>query len=84
VDDDEEEKEEFCVHEGNIDYGATVKLVDSTSGLALPRLIVRRVNKRTVLDDSYAGPVGQLHKCALHLKVSTAALFKNTCVSAGN
>ena len=63
------------MREGNIEYGATVKLVDSASGLALPRLVVRRVNKRTVLDDDHAGPVGQLHKCALHLKVSTTVFY---------
>ena len=75
MDDEEEESEEFCMREGNIEYGATVKLVDSASGLALPRLVVRRVNKRTVLDDDHAGPVGQLHKCALHLKVSTTVFY---------
>ena len=39
VDDDESESEEFTVREGYIHYGSTIKLVDTITGMALPRLV---------------------------------------------
>lgn len=72
MDDNEDESEVFGVCDGPINYGTTVKLVDTATGMSLPRLVVRRVFKRTVLLVDNAEPVGQLHKCALYFKVCYA------------
>ena len=67
MDDTEGESEEFTVREGYIQYGSTVKLVCSETGMALPRLVIRKVDKQTVLVDA-DDPVSQLHKVGIECR----------------
>jgi recombining binding protein (suppressor of hairless) len=67
LDDHESESEEFTVKEGYIHYGSTVKLVCSITQMALPRLVVRKVEKQMACLDA-DDPVSQLHKCAFYMK----------------
>lgn len=64
---DSESDDEFQVKDGYVHYGSTVKLVCSITGMALPRLVIRKVDKQMAsltADD----PVSQLHKCSLYME----------------
>ncbi|EDV28772.1 uncharacterized protein TRIADDRAFT_49676 [Trichoplax adhaerens] len=67
LDSNEDEGVEFTTREGYIQYGSTVKLVCTVTGLALPRLVIRKVDKQTALLDA-DDPVSQLHKVAFYMK----------------
>ena len=67
VDENESKTEEFTVRDGYICYGSTVKLVCIITGMALPRMVIRKVDKQMVSLDA-DDPVAQLHKCAFYMK----------------
>ena len=86
IPDDELEGEEFDTEAGYIHYGRTVKLVCTESNMALPLMIIRKVDKAYAQIDAgnilwrfnfsptiikiIDDPVSQLHKCCFYIKGS--------------
>ncbi|XP_061405151.1 recombining binding protein suppressor of hairless-like isoform X1 [Lethenteron reissneri] len=62
----------FSLRDGFVRYGASVRLVCPESGLALPTMVIRKVEKQSALL-AVDEPVSQLHKCALLVKGSASA-----------
>ncbi|XP_077459187.1 recombining binding protein suppressor of hairless-like protein [Stigmatopora argus] len=70
----EEHGGDFVLSEGLVCYGSVVQLVCTESGLALPPMVLRKVNKQhaiTCVDE----PVCQLHKCALEMRDTPRAFL---------
>uniref|UniRef100_A0A3B5M4Z9 Recombination signal binding protein for immunoglobulin kappa J region-like n=1 Tax=Xiphophorus couchianus TaxID=32473 RepID=A0A3B5M4Z9_9TELE len=53
--------------EGFICYGSVVQFICTESGVALPPMVIRKVNKQHAILD-VDEPVSQLHKCAFHFR----------------
>lgn len=82
MDDNEGESEEFTVRDGYIQYGSTVKLVCSDTGMALPRLVIRKVDKQTVILDA-DDPVSQLHKVGMSVYHMCRSAYMCICIYSG-
>ncbi|XP_041944100.1 recombining binding protein suppressor of hairless-like protein isoform X1 [Alosa sapidissima] len=67
VGDESSEHGEYSVCEGYICYGCVVQLVCTDSGVSLPPMVIRKVNKQHAILD-VDEPVSQLHKCAFQFK----------------
>lgn len=60
---------DFPLTESFICYGCVVQLVCTETGVALPPLVIRKVNKQHAILD-VDEPVSQLHKCAFQFRDS--------------
>ncbi|XP_064162165.1 recombining binding protein suppressor of hairless-like protein [Anguilla rostrata] len=69
VDDQQSEQGDYSLREGYICYGCVLQLVCTVTGVALPPMVIRKVNKQHAILD-VDEPVSQLHKCAFHFKGS--------------
>ncbi|XP_023254701.1 recombining binding protein suppressor of hairless-like protein [Seriola lalandi dorsalis] len=67
VEDQRADQGDFVLSEGFICYGCVVQLVCTESGLALPPMVIRKVNKQYAILD-VDEPVSQLHKCAFQFR----------------
>ncbi|XP_053354808.1 recombining binding protein suppressor of hairless-like protein isoform X1 [Clarias gariepinus] len=69
VEDKQTDRSDYSVCESYICYGCVVQLVCTISGVALPPMVIRKVNKQHACLD-IDEPVSQLHKCAFQLRNS--------------
>ncbi|MCJ8729303.1 hypothetical protein PDJAM_G00104550 [Pangasius djambal] len=69
VEDQQTDRSDYSVCESYICYGCVVQLVCTISGVALPPMVIRKVNKQHACLD-IDEPVSQLHKCAFQLRNS--------------
>ncbi|XP_029287434.1 recombining binding protein suppressor of hairless-like protein isoform X2 [Cottoperca gobio] len=67
VEDQRADQGDFVLSEGFICYGCVVQLVCSESGVSLPPMLIRKVNKQHAILD-VDEPVSQLHKCAFQFR----------------
>ncbi|XP_054639567.1 recombining binding protein suppressor of hairless-like protein isoform X2 [Dunckerocampus dactyliophorus] len=58
---------DFVLSEGLVCYGCVVQLVCTESGVTLPPMVIRKVNKQHAILE-VDEPVSQLHKCALEFR----------------
>ena len=56
----------FNVKDGHIHYGKTVKIVCTETGIAMPKVVIRKVEKQVAYLDA-EDPVSQLHKVGFSL-----------------
>ncbi|XP_035380001.1 recombining binding protein suppressor of hairless-like protein [Electrophorus electricus] len=69
VEEQQADHSDYSVCESYICYGCVVQLVCTDSGVALPPMVIRKVNKQHACLD-VDEPVSQLHKCALQFRDS--------------
>ncbi|XP_017334656.1 recombining binding protein suppressor of hairless-like protein isoform X2 [Ictalurus punctatus] len=69
VEDQQTDCSDYSMCESYICYGCVVQLVCTISGVALPPMVIRKVNKQHACLD-IDEPVSQLHKCAFQLRNS--------------
>ncbi|XP_036387682.1 recombining binding protein suppressor of hairless-like protein [Megalops cyprinoides] len=69
VDEQQTDQGEYLLRDGYICYGCVVQLVCTVTGVALPPMVIRKVNKQHAILD-VDEPVSQLHKCAFQFKDS--------------
>ncbi|XP_043978506.1 recombining binding protein suppressor of hairless-like protein [Gambusia affinis] len=67
VDDQHADQGGIVLSEGFICYGSVVQFICTESGVALPPMVIRKVNKQHAILD-VDEPVSQLHKCAFHFR----------------
>ncbi|XP_039971994.1 recombining binding protein suppressor of hairless-like protein isoform X2 [Xiphias gladius] len=67
VEDQRADQGDFVLSEGFICYGCVVQLACTESGVALPPMVIRKVNKQQAILD-VDEPVSQLHKCAFQFR----------------
>ncbi|XP_051568911.1 recombining binding protein suppressor of hairless-like protein [Myxocyprinus asiaticus] len=69
VEETQADRSEYTVCDSYLCYGCVVQLVCTDTGVALPPMVIHKVNKQHVCLD-VDEPVSQLHKCAFQLKDS--------------